>query len=189
MTNTTDYQKQAQDFLNATGVAMEVKFKEYGKHFPDDKEDRDIYTITLKRGQRSFTFDFGQSIRSSGEWNLYGNSSKGVAHRYGDSFDGIPKISYVHPSYNGNEGKKGAKLALYHPNWLLNPSFASPTDYNVLTCLTKHEVGTFEDFCSNFGYDTDSRKAENIYKAVLNEYQNVCMLWNEKEIEQLQEIQ
>ncbi len=30
-----------------------------------------------------------------------------------------------------------------------------PTAYDILACLTKYEVGTFDDFCSNFGYDTD----------------------------------
>lgn len=34
-----------------------------------------------------------------------------------------------------------------------------PTMYDVLTCLTKYDPDTFEDFCSEFGYDTDSRRA------------------------------
>ena len=42
-----------------------------------------------------------------------------------------------------------------------------PTDTDVLPCLladysTVNE--SFEDFCMNFGYDEDSRKAEKIYK-------------------------
>jgi len=65
----------------------------------------------------------------------------------------------------------------------------TPTEYDVLTCLTKYDPETFEDFCSEFGYDEDSRKAEKIYKAVVNEYNNVAMLWNDSEIELLSEIQ
>lgn len=64
-----------------------------------------------------------------------------------------------------------------------------PTEYDVLTCLTKYDVGSFEDFCHEFGYDEDSRTAERIYKAVLKEYDGVCKLWSEEEIEELQEIQ
>lgn len=64
-----------------------------------------------------------------------------------------------------------------------------PTAYDVLTCLTKYDPNTFEDFCSEFGYDEDSRKAEKIYDSVVDEYKNVAMLWNDEEIEQLAEIQ
>lgn len=64
-----------------------------------------------------------------------------------------------------------------------------PTAYDVLTCLQKYDVGTFENFCGEFGYDEDSRTAERTYKAVLKEYQMVCDIWTSDEIEQLAEIQ
>jgi hypothetical protein len=41
-----------------------------------------------------------------------------------------------------------------------------PTDKDVIPCLlTDYSVmnDSFEDFCANFGYDEDSRKAEKIY--------------------------
>ncbi len=45
-----------------------------------------------------------------------------------------------------------------------------PKTVDVLGCLVMDAAAgnseyTFEEFCSNFGYDTDSRKAEKIYKA------------------------
>ena len=64
-----------------------------------------------------------------------------------------------------------------------------PTPYGVIACLQKYDVGNFEDFCSEFGYDEDSRKAEKVYKAVLDEYQHVCMLFTSDELELMQEIQ
>lgn len=64
-----------------------------------------------------------------------------------------------------------------------------PTSYDVLACLQKYEVGSFEDFCGDFGYDTDSRRAEKTYKAVLKEYEGVCRLFTLEEIEKLAEIQ
>lgn len=64
-----------------------------------------------------------------------------------------------------------------------------PTSYDVLACLQKYDVGSFEDFCGDFGYDTDSRTAERTYKAVLREYKMVCDLWTSDEIEELAEIQ
>jgi len=65
----------------------------------------------------------------------------------------------------------------------------TPTLYDVLTCLQKYEVGSFEDFCRDFGYDTDSRTAEKTYKAVVKEFQAMQRLFNSDELEVLQMIQ
>lgn len=48
-----------------------------------------------------------------------------------------------------------------------------PTAYDVLTCLEKYEYQNFEDFCSAYGYDSDSRSAEKIYKACAKEFTKV----------------
>lgn len=63
-----------------------------------------------------------------------------------------------------------------------------PTAYDVLACLTKNDPGTFEIFCSDFGYDIDSKKAERIYKAVIKEWEGVERVMGDI-IEELQEIQ
>jgi hypothetical protein len=63
-----------------------------------------------------------------------------------------------------------------------------PTLYDVLTCLQKYDVGTFEDFCGMFGYDNDSRTAEKTYKAVVKEFQAMERLFNSEELEVLQLI-
>ena len=65
----------------------------------------------------------------------------------------------------------------------------APNEYNVLACLQKYDVGTFEDFCNDFGYDTDSRTAEKTYNAVCDEYKQLCAIFSDDEMEQLQEIQ
>lgn len=64
-----------------------------------------------------------------------------------------------------------------------------PTAYDILSCLQKYEIATFEDFCDEYGYDTDSRKAFRTYKAVKKEWENVRLLFTPEELEQLQEIQ
>ena len=61
--------------------------------------------------------------------------------------------------------------------------------YDLLACLTKYDPGTFENFCSDFGYDTDSRKAESTYHAVQKEYQKVSRFFTDAELVELQEIQ
>lgn len=132
-TQTTDYQKQATDFLSKIGVKMTAKFIKHGKHFEDDQATRDIYRFTLSRDQERFSVRFGQSI-------------------------------------NESEAKE------------------IPTAYDLLTCLTKSDPGTFEDFYGDFGYDNDSRKAEKIYQAVVQEWQKVTEFFTSEEIEELQDI-
>jgi hypothetical protein len=130
------YIKKATDFLKKTKTTFKVEYLKTGKYFPDDKEERDIYNITLIHGPRSYSFTFGQSILES------------------------------------------RKISRKMPN-----------EYDVLACLTKHDPGTFEDFCFDFGYDTDSKKAEKTYNAVKDEYSSVCYLFSTDEIEEMQEIE
>ena len=63
-----------------------------------------------------------------------------------------------------------------------------PTMYDILTCLEKYDSDSFEYFCSNYGYDSDSRKAYKTYLAVCREYKAVVRLFGDI-MEELQEIQ
>lgn len=65
---------------------------------------------------------------------------------------------------------------------------AVPSVYDVLACLTKCDPGTFEDFCSNYGYDEDSRTAERVYFAVQKEYTQLARLFTPEQMEELAEI-
>ena len=62
-----------------------------------------------------------------------------------------------------------------------------PTMYDVLACLTKHDPETLENFCSEYGYDHDSRKAAKIYRAVCKEWGGVERLFGDI-LEELTEI-
>ena len=64
-----------------------------------------------------------------------------------------------------------------------------PTAYDVLAGIEKYEVTDFADFCSNYGYDEDSRAAYKTYKAVKREWENVNKLITADQLELLQEIQ
>ncbi|MFH1226853.1 MAG: hypothetical protein V1701_02980 [Planctomycetota bacterium] len=66
--------------------------------------------------------------------------------------------------------------------------FNPPTAYDVLSAIQKYPVGTFEDFCADSGYDTDSIKALNTYKLVVKEWDKVSSFFNGDELEELQEI-
>lgn len=159
-----EYEKQAADFLAETNTTFKAEYKRTGLYFPKDKDPRDIYEITLTRGTRSWSFEFGQSIADSGFYVQIGRSKYPLERKYLDK-----------TSYRSDLDK------IHYPK--------PPTAYDVLACLTKYDVGTFENFCSEFGYDEDSRTAEKIYKAVYEEWLNVQKMWSDTEIEKLQEIQ
>lgn len=65
---------------------------------------------------------------------------------------------------------------------------AIPSVYDVLACLTKYDPGTFENFCSDYGYDEDSRTAMRVYLAVQSEYTQLARLFTPEQMEELAEI-
>lgn len=176
MNTTTDYQQQAIDFLQSTNTEFSCEYLRSGKYFHDDTESRDIYQITLKRGKRSFSFEFGQSISDSGFYYTKGARKTPIDRKHLDNKNIVSFIKRNDYDFMNN----GKSDKIHRPK--------NPTAYDVLVCLTKSEPGTFEDFCSEFGYDTDSKKAEKIYNAVSNEWLNISKLFTDSEIEQLQEI-
>ena len=62
------------------------------------------------------------------------------------------------------------------------------TPYAVVADLQKYDIGTFEDFCLEFGYDTDSRRALQCYLDVQAQYSELCKIFSEDELERLREI-
>lgn len=159
-----DYEKQAQDFLNKTNTTLEIEYIGHGHHFDDDENTRDIYRFTIKRDGRKYTAKFGQSIVNSG--------TSTAAFEYSDSF------------------KRSGDLFPRHKDKTAYKCFrTAPKAYDILTCLTKYDPSTFADFCNEFGYNTNSRKAESVYFAIQKEYKGVCLIWNEAEREALANIQ
>lgn len=175
METLTNYEVQALDFLNATNTEMTTEFIENGKHFDDDKHNRDIYKVTFKRGSRKFSFRFGQSLVNSTK--IVDRVTGNEYTTDGGSLKGNTRITNM-ARYKEALGRE-----------LKEVKGTPPTAYDVLACLEKYGYEDFEDFCATYGYDTDSRRAEKIFKAVQKEYDNVCKLWSDEEIEQLREIQ
>jgi hypothetical protein len=171
------YEQQAIDFLQSTNTEFKCEFVENVKHFDDDKDVRDIYQITLKRGSRKYSFKFGQSIMNS---QYYQDRIKERTYTLlGGCRTGKYSINDIEKYKGGLGYGQGLKLVKGQP----------PTAYDVLACLQKYPVYDFADFCSEFGYDEDSRKAYKTYKAVKREWENIAMLYTEAELEQLREIQ
>lgn len=174
MKTLTHYDQQAKDLLNKLGIEFKATFVKNDFHFDGDKDKRDIYNIELKRGNRSMNIMFGQSIMNS---QYYQDSIKARTYTLnGGCRTGNYKITDLQKYINGGQNVTLIKGTV-------------PTEYDVLACIQKDYVGTFEDFCDNFGYDADSIKAVKTYEAVKDEYMKVCTIFNDDELEELQEIQ
>lgn len=63
-----------------------------------------------------------------------------------------------------------------------------PTAYDVFSTIVKNDPGTFEEFCSEYDYDTDSITAHKVYIAVMSQWKNLTRMFNETEMLDLQEI-
>jgi len=129
----TEYDLQAQRFIEKTGLKIRKVYCGHGPYFDGDKESRARWEITIERADhRPITFMFGASS---------------VKFRK-------------------------------------DP----PTDYTILSCVEKHDPGTFDDFCAEYGYDNDSIKARETYFAVQKQWSGIRGLFNNDELAELQEI-
>jgi len=182
----SEYDEQAQKFLSDTRTEIKIEFLKHGKHFVDDKETRDIYKITLKRGSREFSFNFGQSTAESGFKLINKNTGKEVKYAW-----------FSELTYHIDKDKENLEREIINR---IHCSFGSkgymelefgkePSAYDVLACLTTYDPEDFQNFCDNFGYDKDSIKANKIYLAVVNEWNNLKAIYSDEELEKLGEIQ
>lgn len=136
----SEYETAAQAWATKYGVSMTATFTGHRRYFADDKDTRDTYRIRLSRGDRAMEFDYGASLVDS---KLRPESDGPYWHRV------------RHPKGEPPTYGKG-------PNLRAVP----PTMYYIVTCLEKGEVGTFEQWAGDYGYDTDSRKALDTFLAV-----------------------
>ena len=58
----SEYEKQAQDFLESTGTELTVEYSHYSKYFPSDEEPRAVFEFILCRDGKKYVGTFGQSI-------------------------------------------------------------------------------------------------------------------------------
>lgn len=63
-----------------------------------------------------------------------------------------------------------------------------PTVYDILSCLTKYDCGTFSCFCNQFGYNNDSTSALKTYLACVKEYHDIRRIFTDEQLEALRNI-
>lgn len=165
----SEYTQQANDFAKKYGVELHILGREYKKYFASDEQPRFVYSLELSRGGESYQFEFGQSIASI-------------------TFKEIETKEPTKRTKRSN-GKYGNHARYYEQGEPI--SCETPTMYDVLSCMQKYDVGTFDDFCREFGYNDLPLSAYNetmkIYKAVVREHKEMERLFSDC-MEELQEI-
>jgi len=91
------------------------------------------------------------------------------------------------------EGYKGRRCSLSFDFWNSlrdSQEGKEPTAYSVLACISGdyHVPDTLEEFCSDYGFDADSRKAEQTFRRVSSFAQKMRAFFTEAEAAELVEI-
>lgn len=172
-TTTNKYQEQANTFAAKYGLTMEAQYIGHFDRFGNGLIPA-VYDITLVRPNRKpMNFRFSTSLNDSYYYMEAGSSNTNK---------GLPrKIDAGKWCANG--------CCLQTGNYTIYQNkTATPSLYDILACLTKYDPETFEDFCGECGYNTDSRRAYDEFLAVDNEWHGVKQLFSDC-LDELSEIQ
>jgi hypothetical protein len=175
MKKTSKYEQQAIDFAAKHDLTMTSYYAGHRARF--SKHITATWLVTLSRLDRKpWSFEFSTSINDSWEHTKEGKQYTyvlGLPPRIDlDKFFASPEAHKESFSHRGSTVRRCKK---------------QPSLYDILACITKYDPKTFEDFCSSYGYDTDSRKAEETYFAVQKEWQECNRMFHDC-LDELQEI-
>jgi hypothetical protein len=181
------FDEQAAAFVAGTGLTITKIYLGHRPYFDGEDEQRAVWEITFSReGRKAYTWTFGDSVKDSyvvhdlntalmraqpiPPW-VYGSLSFKAALRLGGGTFSVRDQSKVTHSFR------------------LSPAHPEPSDYSLLAAVEKYAPDTFDEFCSDYGYDTDSRKALDTYQQVQKQAAAIRRMFTEAELEKLAEIQ
>ncbi len=199
----SEYEKQANDLLAKLGITFTAEL--IGKDCPRFCEDAiaerdmdklDTYPRKSHIHGKHYRCTFQRDGHSKGkEANGYtGSMSIDFWNSYSDeeeNFFAFGGHNHGQAGFGPVENKYWDKyrIAGKFPNRPRAKKRIVPTAYDVLACLTKYEPGTFDDFCGEYGYSSDSMKAHGIFVAVRAEWRKVQGFFFPDEITAIQEVQ
>ena len=170
-----EYVKQAKDFLEKANATMEIKFVGC---FPNDDWDNgkehNCYHATIKTPRGEMKIKFWDSLHNT---EICNTTDRQFAEKmYRTRYECL----------SGSEKNRAKKLLAEEK------AKAVPTEYDILACLEKYEVGSMDNFMYEFGYEIKSVKDMtnfiNTYNAVVKEYNDLCRIFTEEQMEELREI-
>lgn len=183
------YEEHANEFIRRHGITFSATFAGSMKHFDDDEHVRDVYDVQFTReGRKAMVIRYGQALARSSyfigaiiaEFHWPGSSKVALAREPARRLRKESKAN-IHANYFVNSQMKKALARMGYV-------VAAPTPYDVLTGIVKYSPGSFAEWCVEYGYDTDSRKAHDAWTRCHDEWAKVQGFFTESEIEELQEI-
>lgn len=167
-----EYIKQAKDFLASCNATMEIKYVGLEKPNWDDKPHR-TYDCTIKTPRGEMMVHFYDSLANTELWMPYSEYYEKKYNRYYNALRPTEAIKFQ------KELKAKREKAI-------------PTEYDILACLQKYDVGSMDDFMHEFGYEItctqDMTNFINTYNAVVKEYNDIRRCFTEEQIGVLWEI-
>jgi hypothetical protein len=169
-----EYEKHANELIQSFGVEFRAVL--VGDDCPafceDAEHDRDMDKVNV----------FPRKTHIHGKHYRCTFSGPGRGHLAVDFWN-----SYADEELNAL-GSKAYRLGKSYLHGYMGKNRRLPKSYDVLACIQKNDPGSFENFCRDFGYDSDSCRAEEVYRAVVKEWRKVEKFFTAAELEKLQEV-
>jgi len=134
--------------------------------------------------------------------NEYVQQAKDFLEKCDASIDFTYLGKKVNPNWNDNQIRNTYGVTIFTPLGNMTLKYwdsvvstrngSQPTEYDILACLQKYDVGSFEDFVSEYGYEIEEfaerQRVKNIWYATCKEYERVCKCFTEEQIKEMREI-
>ena len=168
----TEYEDQAKQFLEGCNATMEIKFigKDVPSHWLSETKPHNKYQFTITTPKGKYTSYFWDSLRNTEVSEMTADNL--ACKKYKAHYD----VLRMHERTNVLRELKRLKAN------------AIPTEYDILSCVEKYSYDSFSDFCSEFGYSTDSISARETFLACGEEYAGLRRIFTEEQMEMLRGI-
>lgn len=191
------YEEQGKFFMETTRTSIEIveavpqrapkwdaKGEKHGIH----------YVVTLKNPRGEYSFDYWGSIFQAEKVEQAREAqNRGI---YSAEYFAIKDWCEEEASATVPNAIKNKKIITYDAlpmAWLKNAVdtvkiLVKPKAYDLCVALRPMAEDSFEDFCFNTGYSTDSISAEKIYHACIEQDRKTRKLYTHDELEAMSEI-
>lgn len=169
----TEYEAQAKQFLADCNATMEIKFigREIPTHWLGETKQHNKYQFTITTPKGKYTSYFWDSLHNTEVREMTADNL--ACKKYKAHYD----VLRMHERTNVLRELRELKAN------------AIPTEYDILACVEKYSYDSFSDFCSEFGFSTDSISARRTFLACGEEYAGLRRISTEEQMEKMREIQ
>ena len=192
--NTANTQKTLPQILESLSVTVESRYQGVQREPADKKTDEPgwlhfAFAVTVKRAGRSAVIETPYKL-GVGHVKLPAAPTFEMVHAVGDRCKTENILDALRRGKRIMAGYEREERAIYDAaarKQRLNPKPADVLHSLALDGEAFFDGLTFEDWAANLGYDTDSRKAEAMYRACDETGRRLARMFSRDEIAQLRE--